>query len=239
MIDRFFITSVAAMRVHRSFARVGIALRKGLLIYPVLLLVVVVSGCGESHDDESVADGHHSVFDRLHEQTEHDAGAEPASTPWLQGVSYTAVHEVGLDSLRPFYVADRAEHIGKFPCSECHTAPLAALQSIDPEYRKAHWDLSLNHAPSSTMQCATCHATNDMDSLHLLEGEQISFDESYQLCRQCHAVQADDWLGGAHGKRYGGWSEPRVVASCTACHNPHSPAWDIRFPARASRVVED
>ena len=201
-----------------------------------LVWLIVFSGCGGDHE---AGGDHHSVFDRLHEHGDTSAHPGPASTPWLQGLTYTAVSGMDLKDLRSFFVADRTTHIGKFPCSECHTAPLASFRSAEPGQQKAHWDLSLNHAPASTMQCATCHTTDDMDGLHLLEGENISFDASYQLCAQCHSVQADDWLGGAHGKRYGGWGQPRVVASCTACHNPHSPAWDIRFPARASRVVQD
>ena len=62
---------------------------------------------------------------------------------------------------------------------------------------------------------------------------KVTFDHSYQVCAQCHARQVSDWAGGAHGKRMGGWAPPRVVAGCPACHDPHRPAWETRWPAIA------
>ncbi len=207
------------------------------LVFAAMFIAMAVSGCGGG--EHQGPKGHHSLLDRLNTEPDTIANSGPASTPWLHGVSYAPVEGVTLNEIEPFFVEDRTGTIGKFPCSECHTVPLSTLKSPDVERPRAHWDVSLNHAASSVMQCSTCHATESMDSLHLLEGERISLNHSYQLCAQCHATQAADWTGGAHGKRRGGWGQPRVVASCTACHNPHSPQWDVRFPARASRVVEE
>ena len=78
-----------------------------------------------------------------------------------------------------------------------------------------------------------------MESLRTLNGQAVAFDHAYQVCAQCHSSQAKDWAGGAHGKRLGGWAPPRVVASCTACHDPHRPALDKRWPSRASRLLTD
>lgn len=106
------------------------------------------------------------------------------------------------------------------------------MRSGDPDARRAHWEITMDHAPSATMDCMTCHAGGEMDSLRTLQGETFPLDQSYRLCGQCHSTQLGEWVDAAHGKRFGGWAEPRVVASCTHCHNPHTPALEPRLPAR-------
>jgi predicted CXXCH cytochrome family protein len=101
--------------------------------------------------------------------------------------------------------------------------------------RRAHWDVTVEHAPAAVMNCLTCHAANPGDALRTLRGTAVDFDHSYQVCAQCHARQADDWASGAHGKRAGGWAPPRVVLSCAQCHSPHDPRWDTRWPAVTGR----
>ena len=82
------------------------------------------------------------------------------------------------------------------------------------------------------MDCQTCHSPELPDSLQTLNRQVVTMDHSYQLCAQCHSSQAKDWVGGAHGKRLGGWVEPRVAKTCVSCHNPHKPAIGSRWPAR-------
>jgi hypothetical protein len=130
------------------------------------------------------------------------------------------------------FVRERSSEVTAYPCSSCHLQPLEELRAQSAqEGRLAHWDIELKHAAPETMSCSTCHNLDQMDELHTLSGAPVSFDASYQTCAQCHAPQYQDWLGGAHGKRVGGWAEPRVINSCTDCHNPHQPAWDHRWPA--------
>jgi hypothetical protein len=87
------------------------------------------------------------------------------------------------------------------------------------------------------MTCATCHSPDRLGQLRTLAGAAVEFDHAYQVCAQCHSTQAADGVGGAPGKRASGWAPPRVVYSCTECHNPHQPALATRWPARAGGGV--
>ena len=121
------------------------------------------------------------------------------------------------------------------PCATCHTVPLERMRGPAGSPRRAHWGVTLKHAPAAVMACATCHTPDDPDTLRTLGGSQVGFDHSYQVCAQCHSRQATDWASGAHGKRAGGWAPPRVIFACAQCHNPHQPRWDTRWPAVAGR----
>ncbi|HSH05255.1 MAG TPA: hypothetical protein VLL52_22255 [Anaerolineae bacterium] len=133
------------------------------------------------------------------------------------------------DEIPSFHTLARTADITRYPCSNCHTPALEPLTATTPD--QAHWDITLNHADTDIMNCTTCHDLDNPDTLHTLTGSPISFDHSYQQCAQCHTPQYEDWLGGAHGKRIAGWAPPRVVEPCVACHNPHRPALDKRWPA--------
>jgi hypothetical protein len=134
-------------------------------------------------------------------------------------------------------VALRTPAIEKFPCTRCHDRPLAQLV-VRPAAgekagkKKAHWNITLKHAGSATMNCATCHGSGTMNELVTLTGGKIGMDHAHRVCGQCHATQWKDWAGGAHGKRLSGWAPPRVAASCAACHDPHQPALASRWPAQ-------
>ena len=160
-----------------------------------------------------------------------------SSEPFLGPTRRVVVQEY---SSRPtFYVFERAPSMEQYPCTECHTVRLAAMRPRRrAEQLHAHWDLTLVHASDRVMRCTTCHWQGDLDWLTTLTGDTVSFDHSYQLCAQCHSEQGADWAGGAHGKREGGWALPRVVQTCVACHDPHRPTWDTRWPAHAGRTQQ-
>jgi len=136
----------------------------------------------------------------------------------------------------PFRVLAREPSLAQSPCARCHTIPLDRLRRRVGEAARAHWSVTLTHASSDVMTCGTCHATDDVSALTLLGGRRLSVDHAYEVCGQCHSGQAADWVGGAHGKRAGGWTPPRVTFNCTECHNPHAPALEPRWPARAGRA---
>lgn len=127
-------------------------------------------------------------------------------------------------ALKPFEVQTRQNKISHYPCQQCHEGqvPKGAIP-------KSHWQQKLNHAPG--MQCATCHDDKNHMKLMKFEGEEVSFNHSYQLCQKCHFQQVNDWAGGAHGKRLGGWAGTRKVTNCATCHNPHDPAFKSKLPA--------
>jgi hypothetical protein len=159
-----------------------------------------------------------------------NANAGLSSEPALAGAARVEVS--GYPDRPRFFVLARKPEIRTYPCATCHTEPLAAMHG-GGAHKRAHWDITLQHAPATVMACVTCHASADLDSLRTLQGVKVTFDHSYQVCAQCHARQASDWAGGAHGKRAGGWAPPRVVTGCPACHDPHQPAWEMRWPAIA------
>jgi Doubled CXXCH motif (Paired_CXXCH_1) len=159
-----------------------------------------------------------------------NSNAGLSSEPSLAGAAHVEV--IGYPDRPRFSVLARTPGIQKYPCTTCHTGPLAERPGGGAR-KRAHWDITLQHAPAAVMACTTCHAGADLDTLRTLQGSKVAFDHSYKVCAQCHARQASDWVGGAHGKRVGGWAPPRVVAGCPACHDPHRPAWETRWPAVA------
>lgn len=107
-----------------------------------------------------------------------------------------------------------------FPCSECH-----ADMEVNRERRELedfHDDIHLEHGPADRW-CFDCHNPDDRDSLRLVNGTLIGFDESYRLCGQCHGTIYRDWREGIHGRRVGYWNGAKSYLLCAHCHNPHSP----------------
>jgi hypothetical protein len=198
--------------------------RRGWLA-AVLALPVLLAGCGERQERPSVI----HITERAQAP---NPNAGLSSEPFLEGAARVEVAEY--PGHPRFFVAARTPALRKYPCSECHTLPLPQMRA-GGGVRRAHWDVTLHHAPAAVMACTTCHAGASLDSLATLQGAPVAFDRSYQVCAQCHSRQAADWVGGAHGKRLGGWAPPRVVLACPACHDPHRPAWETRWPAVAGR----
>lgn len=185
-----------------------------------------------------------------------DAGAETphANTPQLlatpapaegYGVAAVRVAELRRVAVQPeatqghppFYVQPRLGKIGRYPCAGCHSQPLERLQAqLRADEAPTHSDIrrveaGRAHAGRANVGCRDCHDdAAGMSALRTLDGRSVSFDHSYQVCAQCHFEQANAWAGGGHGKRLVGWSGPRVVLNCAACHNPHDPLNPVSTP---------
>ncbi|UTW63921.1 hypothetical protein KFE98_07225 [bacterium SCSIO 12741] len=145
-----------------------------------------------------------------------------------------------LAGVHPFYTETREDGLNSFPCSNCHSESLAELQAKPDKPKNSHWNLSLQHASSETMECLTCHSESNLDELVTLTGKPLSINRSFELCGQCHSTQYKDWQGGAHGKQLNGWAPPRLAKTCVGCHNPHNPSFPTRLPARYStQKLED
>ena len=161
-----------------------------------------------------------------------------SSEYFLDGVRRVAVQG---DYAHPFFVEARLGQMTRYPCTACHEQPLARIRmELDPATKSSHWNIELHHAAPDTMDCQTCHDdTAGMIRLRMLSEGSVSFDHSYRVCAQCHSSQFNDWAGGAHGKRLGGWAEPRVVKNCTGCHNPHKPvlakSWPVIVPSAPAK----
>jgi hypothetical protein len=90
--------------------------------------------------------------------------------------------------------------------------------------------------------CYTCHTEDNIDRLHLPNGELVAFDESYRLCGACHGEKLRDWEKNIHGLTTGFWNGPKQKRSCTACHSPHDPPFPKMAPLpppNRPRTVEE
>jgi hypothetical protein len=194
--------------------------------------VAVVSACGGATGHDTAEATH--VLDLI------EQGVSPGASGGVTSPSIgrPTVAVLATAGVPPFDVLARTTQLQKAPCANCHTLPIAAMRWSGEDGRKrAHWAIELAHAPASVMTCATCHSPDRLGKLRTLAGAAVEFDHAYQVCAQCHSTQAADWVGGAHGTRASGWAPPRVVYSCTECHNPHQPALATRWPARAGGGV--
>ncbi|BDD09522.1 hypothetical protein FUAX_19540 [Fulvitalea axinellae] len=202
--------------------------RHSLKIFvPVALFALTLFSCGH-HDD------HGGVLRKIEAGSKDYKGVSVSSEKHLGDTKMIQITEGD----QTFLIPERKSQIRSYACTECHTKPIAELHKIgkakgkNGEAKNAHWDISLKHADANTMNCATCHDGQDMNQLKSLTGKKIDFNKSYRACAQCHTKQFQDWKGGAHGKRIGGWAPPRASKTCVNCHNPHKPHFESRWPAR-------
>lgn len=185
------------------------------------LLFVILSSCKEKEEK------YHSIIDKIGVESKNYHGISTSSDKYLEDLKLIEITE----GEHTFLIPERKGKIKSYSCTECHTESLDKLKN-HKNFKKAHWDIKLIHANKNTMNCATCHSGNDMDNLKSLTNKKIDFNKSYKLCMQCHTTEFEDWKGGAHGKRIGGWAKPRASNSCVDCHNPHKPGFETRFPSR-------
>lgn len=182
--------------------------------------LIVLFSCKHSEGE------YHGVMDKIEAEGDNYHGVSISSEKYLEGIETIEITE----GEHTFLIPERKGQIKSYACTECHTKPLHKMQNKD--LKKAHWDIKLVHANENTMNCITCHNPDNMDNLRSLTDNVIDFNNSYNLCSQCHTKQFEDWKGGAHGKRIGGWAPPRASMTCVNCHNPHEPHIQPKWPAR-------
>ncbi len=112
-----------------------------------------------------------------------------------------------------------------WPCSDCHEDEPANHDRRELE--DDHEDHKISHGD---LWCLSCHDPDNRDRLHLADGTLVKFEDSWQLCTQCHAKKLHDWRAGVHGKRTGHWRGAAEYRTCVACHNPHSPPFEPLAP---------
>jgi hypothetical protein len=105
-----------------------------------------------------------------------------------------------------------------FPCSDCHEGEEVNRQRRELE--DEHEDLKLEHG---NLWCLDCHDADDRDRLHRADAEPVAFEDSWQLCVQCHGHKLAEWRAGVHGKRTGHWWGTKEYRPCVSCHDPHAP----------------
>ncbi|MEO9806014.1 MAG: hypothetical protein ABJF04_22335 [Reichenbachiella sp.] len=200
----------------------------------VFCISIVLTATSCWHEDGAIHHvGHQTINEQLNARSVDSIQYAISSEEYLKDLD-----KVKVDGIHgEVYIPNRSNHLNSFPCSSCHTKPLNELGNLNSENsKKAHWNIKLQHAEAEVMNCITCHNDSNLDQLRSLTGREINVNHSYKLCSQCHATQHKEWQGGAHGKRLGGWAPPRIINSCVNCHNPHSPAFESRWPARLNTV---
>lgn len=226
------------MRLHFP---IRIRLRKYVCTFAVCLCVTQVS-CSSALTSWPVNNNHDQpLLERLEHEGASESGLAQADESTILGSALLAevdtVEVQQFGAVPQFHTLARKEKIVQYPCSNCHNRSLDDLESSESgSVQRAHWNIVVEHADESFMRCTTCHSPEKLDVLHTVAGDPVDFDHSYRVCAQCHSDVAEDWAGGAHGKRVGGWMPPRVVNSCVDCHNPHQPQWDTRWPALTSEL---
>ncbi len=184
----------------------------------LVVLTLSVISCN-SHNE------HHGVMENVKQNDADFKGIETTSERYTNHIQTIEITE----EEHSFLIPERKSQIKSFECTSCHTKDIEQMKR--GEGKKAHWDISINHANTDVMTCLTCHNGDEMNTLKSITGKSIDFNLSYKVCMQCHTTQFEDWKGGAHGKKLGGWSTPRVSNSCVNCHNPHSPSHEKKWPA--------
>jgi len=201
----------------------------------VLYLSIVVIGATSCWNHESAVHhvGHQTINEQLRSKSVDSIQYEVTTEEYLRELEKVQVE--GIDG--EVFIPKRTNHLNSFPCSSCHTKPIKELGELgEDQVKKAHWNIEIHHAEDGVMNCLTCHDVSNLNQLNSVTGRKIDINHSYKLCSQCHSTQHKDWQGGAHGKRLGGWAPPRTMNTCVNCHNPHSPAFESRWPARLNTV---
>jgi hypothetical protein len=111
------------------------------------------------------------------------------------------------------------------PCSDCHLD-----EPPNPTQREFEEEHDLMEFAHGDLWCLDCHDLNDREQLRLADGALIEYEDSWQLCTQCHGEKLADWRAGVHGKRTGYWRGPKEYRTCVACHNPHTPPFEALEP---------
>ncbi len=114
-------------------------------------------------------------------------------------------------------------------CGTCHelfeSVPLPERTLLQ------HAHIALDHGLNDS--CFNCHSLGDREKLILYDGTEIGYRDVVQLCARCHGTTFRDWERGTHGKTLGSWDASSGLQrrlECTACHDPHSPAFDPIAP---------
>ncbi|MDR6237354.1 cytochrome c3 family protein [Aureibacter tunicatorum] len=182
----------------------------------------ILSSCGHGSKHQN------GVVEKVVEKGKSYNGISISSEDHLAEENLIEIKVAGMS----FMIPERKSKIKSFACGDCHSKPLEELKSNEEGFKKAHWDIKLDHASSSTMDCMSCHDDKDMNHLKTLTGQQVDFNRSDRSCQQCHSQQHSDWVGGAHGKRIKSWASPRASKTCVSCHDPHKPHIESRWPSR-------
>jgi formate-dependent nitrite reductase cytochrome c552 subunit len=209
-----------------AVARLLSALRRGA-VAALSLLALAVPLLIQAQDEPSTADTQAAASDSR-DLAERVNGHRPlrSNPPDDEAPQQPPPSFEGYADVPEFGVVPRSEHLNFYPCEDCH-----AVMPVNTTRRQLYSPHpgTLDHG-AGRIWCLDCHAGENRNALKTLAGEEVGFDEAYQVCGQCHYQPQKDWFYGAHGKRVGNWQGERELYNCTHCHNPHDPAVRPRAP---------
>ncbi|MEQ1826745.1 MAG: hypothetical protein ABL921_12400 [Pirellula sp.] len=122
-------------------------------------------------------------------------------------------------------------------CAACHSMRHVNRElSQTQELNEFHQKLRFSHG---TLTCTSCHnSTENYATLRLANGASVAFEDSMDLCAQCHGSQYRDYQHGAHGGMQGYWDlsrGDRIKNHCQHCHDPHVPNFPKFQPVTGPR----
>jgi cytochrome b subunit of formate dehydrogenase len=105
-------------------------------------------------------------------------------------------------------------------CGDCHAQHPGQENLIDAYITSVHGRGLLRSGLVNSPSCATCHGSHRVVAVED-ERSPTSFQNSPQMCGDCHAYILDEWLNvSAHGAA---WKEGNPdTATCVDCHESHS-----------------
>ena len=131
------------------------------------------------------------------------------------------------------------EDLSDYDCYGCHEKNKPPPIRYDAEQKiiipKEHSDIVMGHGSHDRNNlCFNCHNEQNLLTLQVRDGRQVTFDNIPPLCGSCHGPTYRDWEAGAHGRISGYWDRRQgdfTRLSCANCHNPHAPRIPTRQPA--------
>lgn len=129
---------------------------------------------------------------------------------------------------------------GEVSCTTCHTTRTPNVQNrAQEDLDEFHQGLVFSHGQLS---CLSCHNSEDYDTLRRADGTALTYENTMQLCAQCHGPQYRDYKHGSHGGMSGYWDlsrGPRTRNTCTACHDAHFPVYPQLIPVFPPKDVPE
>lgn len=159
------------------------------------------------------------------------------SAPEVKQAALFTEARFGVETLgkpeQPTVLTDALTHHGEpaeVACATCHTTRTPAATSRADELDEFHQGLVVAHG---NLTCLSCHNSENYETLKLADGRAVEFEQTMQLCAQCHGPQSRDYARGSHGGMVGYWDlsrGPRQRNACTVCHDAHAPAYPELLP---------
>ncbi len=142
-------------------------------------------------------------------------------------------------------VREKAD-LSDFKCYVCHDEKSPPVLQFDAQHNiiipEEHAEtIKMGHGTHNRNNlCYNCHNEANLLTFSIRDGNELTFDQSSQLCGSCHGPNLRDWEAGVHGRINGYWNRELGAArrlDCVNCHNPHSPSIPNRPPAPGPHLL--